>query len=276
MDKVSLAAVLLIGAVVGLGVWQMSQSCAWSSTTKESPEGSPEGTGETRCEQKYAVTPFVFLGIMVLAAVGIALTRAPLAWGAAVSALAACTIFGLSWGGALFFHAVATVGIVALWHVSSPVTKASRVKPSIVAAVLSIPLAAFGLFAVATSGPALLDPCHEWGDGGSHGQVSMPADGECRSVTSSPLSRGDYAFQLATQHGLAVVAGVLAVLGAWRGRALLLAAAGLAWLVVAAAWMLGFGLPFIPFALLAGLSCLAAAWRLRVPPAPGPPAPSAP
>jgi hypothetical protein len=104
----------------------------------------------------------------------------------------------------------------------------------------------------------------------------MPADGKCRSVTSSPMSRGDYAFQLATQHGLAIVAGILALVGAWRGRGLLLAAAGFAWLVVALSWMLGFGLPFIPFALMAGLACLAAAWRLRAPPAPGPHAPSAP
>jgi hypothetical protein len=42
MDRVSLAAVILLGVVVGLGVWQMSQSCAWSSSTLATNGGTAE------------------------------------------------------------------------------------------------------------------------------------------------------------------------------------------------------------------------------------------
>lgn len=255
MDRLRVALTVLVLAIVGLGAYQVATACAWSSV-----EATDEGMGEETCETRFAVPPFLLLGFMLLAGVGIAFGRLVVAWSGAVLALAGCVILGLSWGGLLFFHALGIVGAVTLWHLWGP-RRHARLGRGVLAVVLSLPLGLFGLYTLVTATPVLWDPCHEWGS--DDGSLEPGADGCAVRSSSGDIGRLDYALLLASTQGGAVAAVVLAGLGAWRSRMWMLATAGACWAIVAVAWMFTFGLPFIPFALLAAVACGSAAWGLR-------------
>lgn len=256
MDKAALAALALVGLAVCLGTYQILSGCA-SSTVEATEEGQ---NGRETCERQVVVTPFVLLAFMALAGLGVALGRAAVAWSGAVLAVGGCAVFGLSWGGLLFYNSLGVVLAVTVWHLWGASAR-PRMAASTLAVVLSLPLGLFGAFALATGIPVLFEPCREWDD--TDHTVQAGADG-CRSRTSGgDISRGEYAFQLVSQQALSIAAFGMAVAGAWRRSGAVLLAAGIAWCLVAVAWTLGFGLPFIPLAILAAVACLAAAWRSR-------------
>ncbi|HJQ92909.1 MAG TPA: hypothetical protein VJ874_01335 [Candidatus Thermoplasmatota archaeon] len=267
MDKVTLAAVALVAAVVLLGAVQVATGCAGMQVEANEP-GAP--ANEPTCVDRVDAFPFVLLGFMALAGLGLALGRAALAWSGVVLAVAGCIITGLSWGGMLFYHSIAVLLGTTAWHLWSPRRRA-RLPAATVAAILSLPLGAFGAFALATGIPVLFDPCHEWDD--ADHSIHMSPDDPCRARSSSGMGRGEYLLHLASQQGLAIAAFVLAALGAWRTQASLLLAAGIAWVGVAIAWLFGFGLPFIPLAIAAAVACLVGARRLHGPPFPDAPSP---
>lgn len=273
MDKPTLIALCVVAAAVVVGTVQVAlvAPCAGMRVEANDP-GEP--ANESSCVALDNPAPFVLLGFMALAGAGIALGRAVLAWSGALLTIGGCVVMGFSWGGFLFFHGVAVLAATTAWHLWGDKAR-PRMGPATFAAVVSLPLGLFGVFTLATATPVLFDPCHEWDD--EDGTLSMSPDDPCRSKSSfGDVSREEYVLQLVGQHVVAVVALALAVVAAWRRSAAWALAAGVAWATVVVAWMFGFGLPFIPFALLAAVACLVAAWRLRARPAPPASLPASP